>query len=131
MSPAMVNSGGGNAGGEGEGRPENLGRMNDPDASAYIKGLCGDTMEMYLIIRQGRVMESMFYTDGCESSTAFGSAVARLASGRTLQEVLCISPAAALDALGNNPRLESHCAILAVMTLYKAVADYLLRCERT
>ena len=32
--------------------PLNIGRMNDPSGSAWIKGLCGDTMEIYLIIEK-------------------------------------------------------------------------------
>jgi hypothetical protein len=26
--------------------PETMRRMNDPDGSAYIKGICGDSMEV-------------------------------------------------------------------------------------
>jgi hypothetical protein len=33
--------------------PDNMGRMNDPDGAAYIKGICGDSMEMYLVIEDG------------------------------------------------------------------------------
>jgi hypothetical protein len=29
-------------------KPDNMGRMNDPDGSAFINGICDDSMEMYL-----------------------------------------------------------------------------------
>ncbi len=111
------------------GSPENMGRMNDPDGAAFIKGICGDTMEMYLVISDGHVRDSLFFTDGCSSSLACGSMTAKLAKGRSIRDVMRISAAEVMEALGDVPGLEVHCSILAVMTLYKALADYLLRCE--
>ncbi len=110
--------------------PANMCRMNDPDGSALVKGLCGDTMEMYLVIEDGRVSRASFHTDGCSSSIACGSAAARLAGGRTLDETLRISPADIIDDVGDLPIASAHCAILAVMALHKALADYLLRFEQ-
>ncbi|HPA72157.1 MAG TPA: iron-sulfur cluster assembly scaffold protein [Spirochaetota bacterium] len=107
--------------------PRNMGRMNDPDASAFIKGQCGDTMEMYLVISDGAISEALFHTDGCGSSIACGSTAAGLAKGRTIREALRISPADVIDTWGDLPRGDVHCAILSVMTLHKAIADYLLR----
>lgn len=112
-------------------QPENMGRMNDPDGSAFIKGQCGDTMEMYLLISGGLITEAVFFTDGCGSSIACGSTAARLARERTIREALRISPAEVLDVLGDVPSGDLHCAILAVMTLHKALADYLIRFENT
>jgi nitrogen fixation NifU-like protein len=111
--------------------PENMGRMNDPDGSAFIKGQCGDTMEMYLLISGERIKEAVFFTDGCGSSIACGSTAARLARERTIREALRISPAEVLEVLGEIPEGDTHCAILAVMTLHKALADYLIRYENS
>lgn len=110
--------------------PETMCRMNDPDGSAYIKGICGDSMEMYLIIEGDRVNEATFFTDGCSASRACGSTAARLASGKSLKEVLRISPADIIDAWGEIPGGNVHCAILAVSTLHKALADFLIRAQR-
>ena len=63
--------------------PVNLGRMNDPSGSAWIKGLCGDTMEMYLSINEGTITDARFFTDGCAPTHACGSLVTRLVKGRT------------------------------------------------
>lgn len=108
-------------------RPDNMGRMNDPDGSAIVRGLCGDTMEMYLIVENARIARSLFYTDGCSSSIACGSAAARLADGGSIDEALRLSPADVLDMVGDLPLESAHCAILAVMALHRALADYLLR----
>jgi nitrogen fixation NifU-like protein len=109
--------------------PDNMGRMNDPDGAAFIKGICGDSMEMYLVIKDNTVVESKFFTDGCNASRTCGSTAARLAKGKTLKEVLRISPADVIDAWGEVPGGNVHCAILAVNTLHKALADYLLRVQ--
>lgn len=107
--------------------PNNMGRMNDPDGSAWTKGQCGDTMEMYLVIKDDQITEARFHTDGCTASRACGSTAARLAESRTLKDVLRLSPADVLDVWADLPQGNIHCAILAVGTLHKAVADYLLR----
>jgi nitrogen fixation protein NifU and related proteins len=107
--------------------PSNMGRMNDSNGSARTKGLCGDTMEMYLTIKDNRIEKALFHTDGCSASRACGSTAARLAAGKTLSEVLRLSPADVLDAWADLPQGNIHCSILAVGTLHKAVADYLLR----
>ena len=106
--------------------PDNMGRMNDPDGSAFIKGICGDSMEMYLIIKDNAVVESKFYTDGCNASRFCGATASRLAEGKSLKDVLRLSPADVIDAWGEIPGGNVHCAILAVSTLYKALAEYLL-----
>lgn len=106
--------------------PENMGRMNDPDGAASIKGICGDSMEMYLIIDNNIVTESKFFTDGCNSSRFCGATAARLAKGKSLKDVLRMSPADVIDAWGEIPSGNLHCAILAVSTLHKALADYLI-----
>lgn len=107
--------------------PKNLGRMNDPDGSASIKGLCGDTMEMYLVIAGGIIIDARFYTDGCGVTLACGSVATELAKARSINDVLMISPADIIYTLKSLPDENLHCAILAVSTLHKALADYLLR----
>ena len=107
--------------------PDNMGRMNDPDGSAFIKGICGDSMEMYLVINGGIITDSKFFTDGCDSSRLYGATAARLAKGKSLKDALRLSPADVIDALGEIPGGNVHCAILAVSALHRALADFLIR----
>ncbi|OQA24452.1 MAG: NifU-like protein [Verrucomicrobia bacterium ADurb.Bin345] len=103
-----------------------FGRMNDPTASAAIKGLCGDEMEFYLVIRDGRIEDVRYHTNGCAHTRMCGSAVARRAKGRNISDALAINPREIIDAQECLPEEGKHCAILAVTTLYRAIADYLL-----
>jgi len=109
--------------------PDNMGRMNDPDGAALVKGICGDSMEMYLIIEKGLIADSKFFTDGCNSSRFCGATAARLVKGRSLKDALRLSPADVIDAWGEIPGGNVHCAILAVSTLHRALADYLIRTQ--
>jgi len=107
--------------------PVNIGRMKDPDGSAVIKGGCGDTVEMYLRIKQGIIEEIQFFTDGCGVTLACGSAVTELVKGKTIHDTLKISPNTLIDELGGLPGDGIHCAILSVSTLHMAIANYLLK----
>jgi len=109
--------------------PEHYGRMNDPVSSAYIKGPCGDEMEFYLVIKDNIVEDIRFFTEGCIATHVCGSVTAALALGMSIDEVLGIAPKQVIDALNGLPKDHCHCSILAVSTLYKAIADYLLKKE--
>jgi NifU-like protein involved in Fe-S cluster formation len=111
------------------GESDYFGRMNDPVASAWIKGACGDEMEFYLDIADDTIKTARFHTEnGCFDTIAAGAKTAEFAEGRTVLEALRISPGQVIDALrGELPEEGRHCAILAVTTLHKAIADYLLQ----
>lgn len=106
--------------------PVNMGVIAEPNGFGIIRGICGDTMKIYLRIEDGSIKDVGFETDGCEATTAVGSAVTELARGKALMEVLAISPALLIDDLGGLPEDHLHCSILAVGTLHNAVANYLL-----
>ena len=106
---------------------ELFGRMNDPDGSAFLKGPCGDEMEFYLIIENGHISDIKFYTEGCESTKLCAGMAAYLAKGKTIEEALSISAGEVKENIKNLPEDHLHCTILAVSTLYRAIADYLLK----
>jgi nitrogen fixation NifU-like protein len=105
---------------------ELFGRMNDPSAAAFIKGACGDSMEFYLVIHKERISDIRYYCEGCSNTRASARAVARRALGRSIDEALTISAGELIRSGECDPAAGRHCAILAVSTFYRAVADYLL-----
>jgi len=106
---------------------EFFGRMNDPTASASIKGLCGDEMEFDLVIRDDRIEDVRYYTEGCGNTRSCGRAVARRSKGRNVTDALSISAGEIIRSGECDPESGRHCAILAVTTFYRAIADYLLK----
>ncbi|MDD4980109.1 MAG: iron-sulfur cluster assembly scaffold protein [Candidatus Omnitrophica bacterium] len=107
--------------------PKFFGRMNDPTASSYLKGPCGDSMEFYLVIEDKRITDIRYYADGCGATRACAAMVAYLAYGKTVNEALNISAGEVIKRLKGLPEDHLHCSILSVSTLYRAIADYLLK----
>ncbi len=83
-------------------------------------------MEFYLEIRDNVIQEVKYYTEGCESARLCGQAAAKTAQGKTVMDALAISPREIIDSKVCLPEEGSHCAILAVSALYRAIADFLL-----
>jgi len=109
-----------------------VGRMNDPSAAARVTGPCGDTMEVYLVIKDDRIESVRYYTDGCRYTHLCGTALARTVQGRSLRQALAVSPSQLLDDLaGRLPDEHRHCAILAVSTLYRAIGAYWVHWARS
>jgi len=105
--------------------PRNLGRIQAADGFGRVTGSCGDTMEIYLMIKNGGITNATFWTDGCGSSIASGSMVTELVKGKSIGGALNITQDDVLNALGGLPEESLHCALLAANTLKEAIKDYL------
>ena len=106
--------------------PRNVGSTPDSDGFARVTGSCGDTVHIWLKVRDDRVAQATFWTDGCAATIASGSMVTELAKGKTIPELLKTSQQDVLDALGGLPEGNIHCALLAANTLQEATRDYLV-----
>ena len=104
--------------------PRNYGSLDKPDGYAKIKGPCGDTMEMFLRIRNDKIDNISYTTDGCMTSHAAGTAATVMARGKTVRECLKINQSSILEHLGGMPEDSEHCALLAANTFHKALRDY-------
>ena len=105
--------------------PKFCGVMEKAHSHAQMKGSCGDTMQMYLLVDDNRVNQVSYVTDGCSSSSIAGSFTAEMAMGKTLIEVLDMTGADVLQEIGVFPEAEEHCAHLAVSTLHEAVNSFM------
>ncbi len=101
--------------------PPNYGAITDPDGYAKITGPCGDTVEMFVRMRNGTVEEATFNTDGCMFSIAACSVAAEMAKGKTFSGCIGVNQSAILKRLEKMPADHEHCALLAAMTLQKAL----------
>ncbi len=105
--------------------PRNVGDMADADGFAKVTGPCGDTMEIWLKVKNDTIANATFMTDGCGTSIASGSMVTELVKGKSVSQALRISQEDVLFALDGLPEESKHCALLAANTLKAAVKDYL------
>ena len=101
--------------------PPNYGVITDPDGYAKITGPCGDTVEMFVRMRNGTVEEATFNTDGCMFSIAACSVAAEMAKGKTFSGCIGVNQSAILKRLEKMPADHEHCALLAARTLQKAL----------
>jgi nitrogen fixation NifU-like protein len=105
--------------------PRNLGEIPGHDGLGRVTGSCGDTMQIHVKVKDGKVSSASFWTDGCGPSIASGSMVTELAKGKSIPETQKITQQEILDALGGLPEENRHCALLAANTLKEAIKDYL------
>ncbi len=105
--------------------PRNVGSIPDADGFGEVTGSCGDTMKMWLRIKNNTVANATFWSDGCGTSFAAGSMITELVKGREVAEALKITQDDVLNALGGLPEESVHCALLSANTLREAVKSYL------
>jgi len=108
-----------------------MGSIRDPDGCACLRGLCGDTMEIFLRFENDRIKEASFKADGCGASVVCGSFAAEMAVGKNPDEILEITGEAILKKLGKLPEKDEHCALLASETLQEALNDYMMKQTQT
>jgi len=107
--------------------PKNLGRMENPDAKAVAGSLaCGDMIAVYLRIDKPTltITDAMFESYGCAANIAASSIMTVLAKDKTLEQAWQISWKQISDELGTLPSVKSHCGILAVGALRRAIRNY-------
>ena len=81
-------------------------------------------MEIFLIIKENKITDVRFMTDGCGASIACGSMVSRMVEGKAIDDVKKITDLELVDALDGLPDENNHCAKLAVDTVQKAINSY-------
>jgi nitrogen fixation protein NifU and related proteins len=104
--------------------PENIGTIENPDSYVSITGPCGDTIEIYLVVRDGKISDIRFMTDGCGATITCASYVTRTVRGKSLEVALRIKPEDVNEYFEGLPEEHKHCAKLAVMTLTAAIEKY-------
>lgn len=105
--------------------PRNLGEISDADGFGKITGPCGDTMEIWVKVRNGIITQAGFATDGCGATVANGSMITEMARGKSVTQAMRISQQDVLEAINGLPEDHEHCALLASNTLKEALQDYL------
>lgn len=108
-------------------RLKNFGGLNGPDGYGKAVNHCGETMEIFLRIRRGRVQDALFFSDGCLHTLQAGVAVTGLAQGKSVRDCLAISEDMIRKNAANLPADHGHCVRQARSALKKALRDYAVR----
>jgi len=106
--------------------PRNVGEIEDADGIGEVGNpICGDMMTFYIKVKDNRLEDVKFKTFGCGAAIAVSSMVSEMAKGKTLEEVLKITPKSVADELEGLPKQKFHCSNLGAQALHKAIEDYL------
>ena len=99
--------------------------LDNADVHMYVLGSCGDNMELWLKVKDNRITEAAFTTNGCSATIACGSMLTETAKNKTLGEALTINAKVLIEKLGGLPADHVHCAGLASLTLKRAILEYM------
>ena len=103
--------------------PSNVGTMADADGQGVSDGLCKDTMEMWVKVRDGLITNCTFFTDGCGVTIACGSRLTRFVKGLRMDEAIQLRPRDLVSLLNGLPPDHEHCAALAIIALKNALRN--------
>lgn len=105
--------------------PRNVGELADADGVGETGSFkCGDTMKLYIKVKNNQIEDVRFQTYGCGAAIASSSMLTEMVRGKTLEEAMKISNQDVADELGGLPPLKLHCSNLAADALHEAIKDY-------
>ena len=106
--------------------PRNVGEIENADGVGEEGNpVCGDMMTLYIKVKDDRLEDVKFKTFGCGAAIAVSSIVSEMATGKTLDEAMKITPRSVADELEGLPKNKYHCSNLGAQALHKAIEDYL------
>ena len=105
--------------------PRNAGSISDADGFGSITGPCGDTIEIWLKIKDGKISNASFWTDGCGATIACSSIATERIKGSNIPQALAVNQSDIIKALEGLPEDNHHCALLTANTIKTAIQDYL------
>lgn len=102
----------------------NMGRIPDADQISDFIGSCGDTMTIYLKIRDDIIEDAKYEVLGCAGAISAAMAAVDIIKGQTLDFAREINDGDIFKILEEIPEKKHHCIQLAVKTLHKAIDEY-------
>ena len=105
--------------------PRNVGRIEDADVIGEAGSLtCGDSLKLYLKIKDGVVTDAKFQTFGCGSAVASSSILTEMVIGKSVEEVKKITNADIAKELDGLPPEKMHCSVMGHEALEDALKKY-------
>jgi len=106
--------------------PHNFGKIEDTDAHAIdYNPACGDEVEIFLKINNGKVSEVRFEGRGCAISQATASMLTNEIKGKAVNEIAKLDDKFVFELVGVNlSPVRRNCALLSLKVLKLAAVNY-------
>lgn len=105
--------------------PKNVGEIPDADGIGEMGSpQCGDTMVVYIKVKDNVIDDIKFKTYGCCAAIASSSIATEMIKGKTIEEAEKLTKAAIVEQLGGLPEPKIHCSLLAEDAIHAAIKDY-------
>lgn len=104
--------------------PRHAGELPDANARARVENpACGDILELAADVQDGEIREIRFRAKGCVPAMACGSAIASLAQGKKVEDLVAVRKEDVLGEVERVPEASGHAihlALDALMELWKS-----------
>lgn len=105
--------------------PRNMGELAEADAVGTVGSpACGDMMDIYLKVEDGKIVNASFKTFGCTAAIANSSMMTEMVKGMRLDEAENLKNRDIEAALDGLPPHKIHCSTLAADALHEAIKSY-------
>ncbi len=101
-----------------------MGILPNADQISEMTGTCGDTMEIYLEVKDHIITDAKYEVMGCIGAVSAAMAIVDLIKGKSLAHAKTIGDSDVFHLLEEIPEEKHHCIQLAVKTLHKALEEY-------
>lgn len=106
--------------------PHNFGEMKNPDVTHHENNpLCGDALDLFLKIQDGKVADVTFVGKGCAISQASASMLTDAIKGKSISDVEKMTKETILEMLGITlSPVRLKCAMLSLDTAKNSILIY-------
>ena len=104
-----------------------FGDLPDPDHVAEMTGTCGDTMKIFLKIKDNIIVDATYQVLGCPGAVASAMAIVDLIKMKSIDFAKTITDGDVFKKLEDIPAKKHHCIQLSVKTLHKAIEEYKIK----
>jgi nitrogen fixation protein NifU and related proteins len=105
--------------------PPDSGYLDNPDGEGEATNpACSDVARLTLRIRDNRIEDARFQTQGCVAAIAAGAATVALIRGKTVRDAEQLSIEDVVEWLDGLPPAKVGCSVIAPEALRNAIADW-------
>lgn len=97
--------------------------VSDPDGYGKKSRSCGDTIEIFITVKNNYIQSVSYHQDGCLHANACANTIGELAENKTIEAAWKITPSNIIDFLETLPEHEHHCADFAISAFQLALKD--------